>query len=220
MRYILYNNKIIKVILYVPQRNIINMGGGLSICNKTSAVAHISFSQVGSLYYQNYVNPGDCMTRNGIGNIHVTINARLGIQGNEYNDGDIALPIATCVASAFSLVCPTVGVIATGMEAICLSAGFAISSAITTTGSCAMLIGMGSAGVVAVIGSMSIANAVKDIAISDSGYYTNCKRWDLIGGPSTIEVIDANGNHQRIPHIGVGGAKFDLTNGHHYDCVD
>jgi hypothetical protein len=196
------------------------MGGGLSVCNKTSAVAHISFAQVGPLYYQNYVNPGDCMTKNGIGNIHVTINARLGIQGNEYNDGDIALPIAACVASAFALVCPAVGAAAIGFEATCLSAGFAVSSAVTTTGSCAMLIGAGSAGVVAVTGSMSIANAVKEIAVSESGYYTNCKRWDLIGGPATIEIIDSNGDHKRIPHLGGGGTAFGLTNGHHYDCVD
>ena len=48
-----------------------------------------------------------------------------------------------------------------------------VSSAAITTGSCAMLIGAGSAGVVAVTGGMSVASVIKDIAISESGYYTN-----------------------------------------------
>ena len=97
-----------------------------------------------------------------------------------------------------------IGVAAIGFEAARLSAGFAVSSTVTTTGSCAMLIGAGSVGVVAVTGGMSVASSIKDIAISESGYYTNCKRWDLVGGPATIEIIDANGKIQRIPRLDGG----------------
>ena len=40
-----------------------------------------------------------------------------------------------------------------------------------------------------------------------------------MGGLATIEIIDANGKLQKIPHIG-GGEPFSLINGHHYDCAD
>ena len=116
---------------------------------------------------------------------------------------------ATCVTSAFALVCHVIGDAAIRFEATCLSAGFAVSSAVTTTRSCAMLIGARSGRVVTVSGGMSVVNAVKEIAISESGYYINCKRWNSIGGPSIIEIINSNGDHQRIPHLG-GGYIFRL----------
>lgn len=83
-------------------------GGGLQVCNGTPLDLHISLRQLGPMYYQNWVRPGECMTRNGIGNVWFGIQARVATIENEYNDCQVAMPIVGAVCTALSLVCPLV----------------------------------------------------------------------------------------------------------------
>lgn len=159
------------------------------------------------------------MIKNGIGNIYVIIFVRLGIQGNEFFDGDIVLLIVVCVVFVFVFVCFVVGVVVIGFEIVCLFVGFVVLLVVMIIGLCVMLIGVGSVGVVVVIGSMFIVNVVKEIVIFELGYYINCKRWDLVGGFVIIEIIDVNGDYKKIFYFG-GGIVFGLINGYYYDCVD
>ena len=61
------------------------MGSGIQICNDTPSVIHLAISQIGPLYYENYVNPNECMTRNNIGNIHARIEVIRGSDDKTFN---------------------------------------------------------------------------------------------------------------------------------------
>lgn len=69
------------------------MGSTVSICNATNIILNLALSQVGPLYYQNNVKPGECMKRD-VGKVWYTIKANVYTgQENVYNDWSVAKPI-------------------------------------------------------------------------------------------------------------------------------
>lgn len=75
------------------------MGSSVSIHNNTEVKLNIALSQVGPLYYQNYVLPGDCATFH-VGKVWFTIEGRVWNGDNEYNGIQVAQPIIDATLEA------------------------------------------------------------------------------------------------------------------------
>ncbi|RWS31973.1 hypothetical protein B4U80_12996, partial [Leptotrombidium deliense] len=77
------------------------MGSTVSICNHSFLVLNIALSQIGPLYYENNVQPGECMVRK-VGKVWYRVEARPDMYVNRYTDKDVALPIIESVLAAFT----------------------------------------------------------------------------------------------------------------------
>jgi hypothetical protein len=78
------------------------MGGTLTVCNRSNVPLHVSFDQAGPLYYENFLQPGQCMTRE-LGRVWFTVIACLASIENAINDGHVAMPIVACVVGSVAL---------------------------------------------------------------------------------------------------------------------
>ncbi|RWS13867.1 hypothetical protein B4U79_17330 [Dinothrombium tinctorium] len=74
------------------------MGATVSVCNASFLILNIAFSQIGPVYYQNSVKPGECMVRK-VGKLPFRVEARPDIEINRYRNIDVAIPIIKTVAA-------------------------------------------------------------------------------------------------------------------------
>lgn len=79
------------------------MGATVSICNLTNVILNVALLQIGPLYFQNKVLPGDCVDFK-TGRVWFTVEVKVWKNGtNNYNNAQRGLPIA-----AMSLGVPSV----------------------------------------------------------------------------------------------------------------
>lgn len=78
------------------------MGSSVSIHNDTEVALNIALSQVGPLYYQNFVQPGECFTID-VGKVWFTIDGRVWNGENDYTGSEVANSIIDCTLRAVSL---------------------------------------------------------------------------------------------------------------------
>lgn len=78
------------------------MGSKVSIYNDTEVTLNIALSQVGPLYYQNFVRPGECFTAD-VGKVWFTIDGRVWNGENDYEGIDVAQSIIDCTLQAVQL---------------------------------------------------------------------------------------------------------------------
>lgn len=78
------------------------MGSTISIHNDTEVTLNIALSQVGPLYYQNCIAPGQCATFD-VGKVWFTIEGRVWNGENEYNGNEIARSIINCTLEAIAV---------------------------------------------------------------------------------------------------------------------
>lgn len=79
------------------------MGATLSFCNATNLILNLALSQVGPLYYENHVYPGQCWRQN-TGAVHFTLSADVYTgQDNVYTDWSVAKPILVWSSIGMSL---------------------------------------------------------------------------------------------------------------------
>lgn len=74
----------------------------MSIHNDTEVILNIALSQVGPLYYQNFVKPGECVTFD-VGKVWFTIDGRVWNGDNDYDGKEVARSIIECTLEAVAL---------------------------------------------------------------------------------------------------------------------
>lgn len=82
--------------------NITIMGGGIKICNNVDHSIHVSLNLIGTVYYENFVQPKTCMTRNNIGSFTFYIKIFEATIMNKITAWDIIWPFTTfgmCIIS-------------------------------------------------------------------------------------------------------------------------
>jgi hypothetical protein len=176
--------------------------GGLQVCNATPLAIHVAFVTIGPLFYENWLRPGQCMTRNNIGNWWRDIEIRTALQTNEFSDNDNIRPWVEFGATCLSTI-----TVARGIR-ILKSVGFskAMSEKIYST----ILSVVGSA-----TGTWTLLDLISKMEGRHQGYFSNCKTWRVRGGPHPTWTADGTlfGN-PADPR----GEDYKLEGGHHYDC--
>ena len=80
------------------------MGASVSICNLTNVIINVALRHAAPLHYQNLVVPGNCTSMKP-GRVWFTVEARVWRNGtNDYNDAQVALPIAGAALHQLLLV--------------------------------------------------------------------------------------------------------------------
>lgn len=208
------------------------MGGGLSVCNKTKLSLHVGFGHVGPLYYENFLQPKHCMVRNDIGNTWMTLFIRTGAIDNTFDFNSCAMPIigvAGAVLIGAGTIVSGIGIAGAAIGAIAgegVAAGFAVAggaAATTSAVATALPIAVGNclviSSTVAQFGNV-LAGGVTGVAVATQvqstifsnrpGYYTNCMRWDVIGGTKINRNTDGT--------TYTTNNDINIVNGHHYGC--
>ena len=78
--------------------------GSITICNKTGSPLHISLRQIGTLYYKNFVNNGECFKQDTLIQTYFTVVIESAYFSNGYSIEDIIFPVLCCVIFAISLL--------------------------------------------------------------------------------------------------------------------
>jgi len=201
------------------------MGSAASICNATNIILNLALSQVGPLYYQNRVMPGECW-KQGVGKVWFTVDASL-YTGKEdiYTDWSVARPItswsligigtATALvggvvlikAGAASAAVGSAATVASSASSVAsFSSGATLVNTFTTGAGGLTAIGTTAGGtfatgggiVLEVLDSGDVEKAFKNLSVSEAGFYFGSDRTIYIAGGPPKDHVSRNETHQVI----------------------
>jgi hypothetical protein len=179
--------------------------GGLEVCNATPLPVHVAYFVLGPLHYQNWLAPGQCMTRNNIGNWWRDVEVRMATKGTEFDDGDNVVPWVTLAGTALTTAC-SLGTVGPFLSAL------GVSARVIDVANKGLAIAAGAGG------CYTISDVVSKMQSRLQGYYSNCKTWRIKGGPFAewssdgVELVGNPFSRRATPYTLVGGE--------HYNCHD
>lgn len=182
---------------------IINMGGEISVTNKTKVPLVMSLWQISPLYYDNYV-PAEATFHRKTGKVFLSIRARIWNGENGYTDWDNVLPITAAALGGLTLAA---GALAAGGVALGFL-GIAVLETpawiITAAAAGAEVYTLGSS-LMVVSGAYAMGNLLnqlkkwttKGCIISHGWWISGHRQFEIRGGPEAVIVdgkvlIDAN----------------------------
>lgn len=165
----------------------------MSIKNETDHDLTISLNQVGPLYYENIVKPGETFYRE-TGAVHFTVKAWIHDPENELNDWSVAKPIVFATIGSIvgaAAAIPTAGAslaIAEGVATVFTAgaltmAGAAVSEGLVTAIVCTTM-GVGYLSGATIIGGGALLGSVTVGAIGD-------KVFGVAGNYENTDLVDA-----------------------------